>query len=89
MLMSKKRVSYTYIQTPQYDNIIRNGFRKVKEYDNYILFEKVVHNEVLYRECFHKFELYGASWANSPEVHRDGFHYISKEKRRWTRRKNK
>lgn len=80
--MAKKRISYTYITTPQYDNIIRDGYRKVKDYGNYELYEKVVMGKVLYRECFHKFELYGASWADAPSPHRDGFTYITREKPR-------
>lgn len=84
--MAKTRTTYTYITTPQYDRIIREGFRKVKDYGNYELYEKVVMGKVLYRECFHKFELYGASWADAPSLHRDGFHYITKERKKWTRR---
>ena len=80
--MVRKRVAYTYETTPQLDAILRDGFRKVADYDTYELYEKVVMGKVLYRECFHKFELYGASWANAPAPHRDGFHYITREKTR-------
>lgn len=84
--MARKRVAYTYETTPQLNSILRDGFRKVADYDTYELYEKVVMGNVLYRECFHKFELYGASWANAPAPHRDGFHYITKEKKKYNKR---
>ena len=81
--MLKQRVAHTYMQTPQYDSILKRGFRLVKDYPRYCLFEKVDNGTVLYRECFHKFELYGASWANSPKVNAKaiGSHYKTKGKK--------
>lgn len=60
----KMRACLTYVTTPQLKKHLEQGFRLVKEYDTYCLFEKVVHGAILYRECFHKFDLYGAEWAN-------------------------
>lgn len=68
----RQRTHLSYLTTPQLTKYLNQGFRLVKEYDTYCLFEKVVHGEVLYRECFHKFDLYGAQWANSPYKNQKG-----------------
>lgn len=62
----KKRNVLTYLTQPQIEKKKAQGFRPVKEYETYWLFEKVVNDVPLYRECFHKFELYGAAYANAP-----------------------
>lgn len=51
---------HTYITRPKRN---LSGYRKIKEYPDYTLFERVVGDKVLYRECFNNFELYGAVWA--------------------------
>lgn len=61
--MRSKRNFLTYITSPQFEKIRRDGFRVVKDYGDYTLCEKVEKGEVLYRECFGNFELYGAKWA--------------------------
>ncbi len=58
----------TYETRPKYDMYIREGYRPVKDYGDFELFEKVVDNKVLYRECFGKFDLYGAQWSRNRGV---------------------
>lgn len=60
----KERICTSYLTSPKLKKYLDQGFRFVEDYGNYCLYEKVVKDEVLYRECFHKFDLYGAEWAN-------------------------
>ena len=60
----KERICTSYLTSPKLKKYLDEGFRFVEDYGNYCLYEKVVKDEVLYRECFHKFDLYGAEWAN-------------------------
>jgi hypothetical protein len=59
------RVNNTYVTTPQLTRILNDGYRLIKDYGSYTLFEKVVDGKVLYRECFHNFSLYGTGWAST------------------------
>lgn len=60
----QERATNSYLTSPKLKKYLDEGFRFVEDYGNYCLYEKVVKGEVLYRECFHKFDLYGAEWAN-------------------------
>lgn len=66
----EERATSTYLTSPHLNKYLNQGFRKVKDYENFCLFEKVEKGKVLYRECFHKFDLYGAEWTNAPHVAR-------------------
>ena len=61
----KIRVSNTYLTRPKLESYKKQGFEMVKEYDTYCLFQKVVNGVPIYKECFHKFDLYGAEWARA------------------------
>lgn len=59
----RQRKTNSYTTEPKHDVYVRQGYRWVKDYETYVLCEKVVDDKILYRECFNKFELYGADWA--------------------------
>lgn len=78
--MAKQKNYLTYMTTPQYENVRRRGFRLVRKYRNYSLFEKMVDGKPLYRECFSNFELYGADWAINRQGVKRGVNRNTKQK---------
>lgn len=62
------RDNMTYETHPKYERYIQDGYRPVKDYGDFELFEKVAGDKVLYRECFGKFDLYGAQWSRNRGV---------------------
>lgn len=57
------RVANTYLTSPKLNKVLNDGYRVIKNYGDYTLFEKVVGGKVLYRECFSNFDLVGEKWA--------------------------